>query len=308
MKFDPSNAGTADRELLSGLIARACTEAGEYLARTYHRLGNAGVKASGHDEIRTVVKDETDQRTVVTEADLKAEEIIVRIIGTALHCSFLSEEGAAGLSDIQSDFRAVIDPLDGTRNFVDQVLGLFGISVAIERTGTLAAGGIHLPLSGDLLVADEDEGILWARSTRGHKLSLRKLAVRRLPVTTISQARLVIGRGAGPSGDLVEAPLRNIIKSCGEALNYGSCSVALLNVAMGRIDGVVLPCQRYWDFAAGIALSKHLPSRLRAFRHPWRQVASESELTRATRDDLFDIVVATNDQLLEELLALLAER
>lgn len=90
------------------------------------------------------------------------------------------------------------------------------------------------------------------------------------------------------------------------APNYGSRVRAEVQIGLRFDEWFVVnsrpnPCGSH-------KISDAPSSRLRAFRYPWREAASESELTRAARDDLFDIVAATNDQLLEELLALLAKR
>jgi histidinol-phosphatase len=94
-------------------------------------------------------------RTPVTQADREAEQAIVDALGRAYPAwGFLGEElGARGAKDV----RWIIDPIDGTRNFVRRV-PVWATLLALEEHGEIVAGVIHNPVTGDLYAARRGGG------------------------------------------------------------------------------------------------------------------------------------------------------
>jgi histidinol-phosphatase len=94
-------------------------------------------------------------RTPVTQADREAEEAIVTALGRAYPAwGFLGEEfGARGATDV----RWIIDPIDGTKNFVRRI-PVWATLLALEAHGEIVAGVIHNPVTGDLLAARRGGG------------------------------------------------------------------------------------------------------------------------------------------------------
>jgi histidinol-phosphatase len=94
-------------------------------------------------------------QTPVTQADREAEQIIVDILGRAFpDCGFLGEEfGAAG----SAERRFVIDPIDGTRNFVRRI-PYWATLIALEEGGEITAGVVHNPVSDEMYTARRGGG------------------------------------------------------------------------------------------------------------------------------------------------------
>ena len=94
-------------------------------------------------------------RSPVTQADREAEQVIVEILGLAFpEHGFLGEElGARGAKDV----RWIVDPIDGTRNFV-RGIPIWAILIALEERGEIVAGVIWNPLSGELYTARRGQG------------------------------------------------------------------------------------------------------------------------------------------------------
>ena len=94
-------------------------------------------------------------RSPVTQADREAEEVIVEILGRAFpQHGFLGEElGARGSKDV----RWIVDPIDGTRNFV-RGIPIWAVLIALEEHGEITAGVILNPVSGELYTARRGKG------------------------------------------------------------------------------------------------------------------------------------------------------
>ena len=94
-------------------------------------------------------------RSPVTRADREAEQVIVEILGRAFpEHGFLGEElGARGLKEV----RWIVDPIDGTRNFV-RGIPIWAVLIALEERGEITAGVILNPVSGELWTARKGGG------------------------------------------------------------------------------------------------------------------------------------------------------
>ena len=108
-------------------------------------------------------------QTPVTQADQEAERAIVEILGKALPgCGFLGEEfGAQG----PQDRRWIIDPIDGTRNFVRHV-PIWATLIALEEAGDVTVGVIHNPVTDELYAARRGGGA----SLNGERIAVSTLA------------------------------------------------------------------------------------------------------------------------------------
>ena len=80
-----------------------------------------------------------------------------------------------------------------------------------------------------------------------------------------------------------------------------------MSVALGRIDGLVLPRQRYWDFAGGYAILHEIGMSFHAYRDSWSDPVDEQTLTRAQASDHFHIVAARDRGLFNDLASLLTD-
>jgi len=173
-------------------------------------------------------------RSPVTRADREAEQVIVEILGRAFpDYGFLGEElGARGSEMV----RWVVDPIDGTRNFV-RGIPIWAVLIALEERGEITAGLIHNPVSGELYTA---------RKGRGAFLGAERLRVSdmsSLDKATMIHASLGFLRSSGHWEGfvrLVDATERQ--RGFGDYLCYTV-------VAEGKADLAVESDLKPWDLA-----------------------------------------------------------
>jgi myo-inositol-1(or 4)-monophosphatase len=180
----------------------------------------------------------------VSAADRRSEEIIRAELEKARPSyGFLMEEsGASAGSDPQH--RWIVDPLDGTTNFLHGI-PQFAISIALERQGRLSAAVIYNPITDELFTAERGGGAF--------------LNDRRLRVAVRSDmADCIIGAGMPflGKGDnaLFLHELSKIMPGIAGIRRYGAAALDLAWVAAGRFDGFWERGLSPWDIAAGILL------------------------------------------------------
>jgi myo-inositol-1(or 4)-monophosphatase len=180
----------------------------------------------------------------VSAADHRAEETLVAELRRARpHFGFLLEEGGVVEGDDTSN-RWIIDPLDGTTNFLHG-LPHFAISIGLERDGKPYAGVIYDPIRDELF---------WAESGAGAFLNDQRLRVsarRDLPVALIATGMPFKGRAQHPDY------LSMVDRVWGETAGvrrFGSAALDLAYVAAGRFDGFWEFALSPWDVAAGVII------------------------------------------------------
>jgi len=189
---------------------------------------------------------EKSRRDLVTEADLASQQAIRRILLDAFpHHGFLGEEQDRTSSDdgppVES--RWIVDPLDGTTNYVHG-LPAFSVSVALEQRGALLVGVIYDP------VADE---CFTARANDGAFLNGRKLSVSRCE--SLDQALAAASFSANVSRDSDEVQrFLELLGECQAVRRLGSSALNLAYLAAGRIDAYWATSVQIWDVAAGMLL------------------------------------------------------
>jgi myo-inositol-1(or 4)-monophosphatase len=207
---------------------------------------------------RTRVRYKPDQ-SEVTAADLAAQRGILRFLRRRRpgDC-FLGEEGVVRAAprrsavDPESAVWWIVDPLDGTRNFV-RGLGAFACSVAALRHGRPIAGAIYEPLRETLYSA----GLRLGATRNGRPL--RRIAAR----TTVEKSatrRLLIAVPSvrdKPGAALVRRAFdQHIVR------NFGAAALHLAMVADGALDAAIMNQCKLWDISAGAALLREVGAEL----------------------------------------------
>ncbi len=243
---------TGARELLV-IAVGAALEAGQLLASKEGRVEVAATKSSPTD--------------VVTEMDGRAEELIrARILVARPDDAILGEEGGQVDGAADAPARWVVDPLDGTVNYL---YGLhdWAVSIAAEVGGEIVAGAVYVPMRGELFTAVRGEGA-WLESTRGSGTSggpgesvipdstFERIPLRCRPGVPLDQALVATGFGYRAErrtvqGEVVAALLPRIR----DIRRNGVASVDLCAVAAGRLDGYYERGLNYWDYAAGALIA-----------------------------------------------------
>jgi myo-inositol-1(or 4)-monophosphatase len=183
----------------------------------------------------------------VSQADLKAEKALREELERARpEFGFLMEEsGESKVGD--GRHRWIVDPLDGTTNFLHGVPH-FAISIGAERDGEMIAGVVYEPL--------RDE-VFWAEKGQGAYLNQRRLRVsarQHLRDALIGTGIPFMGRGSAPENQRYIGELGAIMENVAGVRRWGTASLDLAFVAAGRFDGFWEHGLSPWDIAAGMVL------------------------------------------------------
>lgn len=186
---------------------------------------------------------EKSRKNLVTEADVAAQETIFRIIHDRFpDHGFLGEEGlaVAGASD---EFRWIIDPLDGTANYVHQ-FPYYCVSIALERNGDLITGVVFDPTRSDVFSAELGNGAF-----------LNGKRLRTSPCSVLNEAMCVASLPVGAKGDEPQVvQFINALPRCRSVQRTGSAALNLCYIAAGRLDAYWSGTLKPWDMAAGALL------------------------------------------------------
>lgn len=195
-------------------------------------------------ELENLQVSQKGPKDFVSAADLMAEKSIIRELKKARpDYGFLTEEHGEIASESEkpaTDFRWVIDPIDGTHNFIHGV-PYFAISVALEERGKITHGVVYSPITDELFIAERGCGAF--------------LNDRRLRVS--GRKRLencLIGTGRIASDPEMMKLLLIVSNSVFGLRCAGAASLDLAYVAAGRYDGFFCRSLKPWDFAAGMLM------------------------------------------------------
>ena len=209
-----------------------------------------GLLLDRRDRIRSV--EAKDDRSLVTDVDREAEALIRGRIAAAFPShGILGEED--GGSCTGSDTVWVIDPLDGTHNYL-RGIALFGVSIGVVRRGEFVAGVIGIPAEGLLYAAERGAGAF------------------------VNGERITVSAGTDPSTWSIglDSDLRTgfagkarVLEELGRTVfnvrMLGSSARSLSLVAEGRLDALVEFNDKPWDFAAGLVIVEEAGGRITTF-------------------------------------------
>ena len=222
---------------------------------------------------------------LVTEADLKSEELLVsRIFERFPHHSILAEEGGARqLREKASEFRWIIDPLDGTTNFAHRY-PFFCVSIALEIAGQLEIGVVYDPTARELFTAVRGEGA----QLGGHPIQVSS-------EVSLRDSLVCTGFAYNREEILKNLELFHEFMLKARAVRRdGSAALDLCYVAAGRFEGFWELSLNPWDVAAGALIVAEAGGRVSRFD------GSPARL------DIPEIV-ATNGSIHEQMLAIIQE-
>jgi myo-inositol-1(or 4)-monophosphatase len=220
-----------DDEALLRLAVNAAVDAGALLL-------------DGLQRVRATVEHKSSPTDMVTEMDRAAEAQIVRTLRAARpDDGFLGEEGSAEAGT--SGVRWVVDPLDGTTNYL-YGFPAFTISIAAEVDGATVAGVVHDPSHGETFTALAGRGA-WRD---GHRLAVTG------PPTP---ATALVGTGFSYQPAQRERQARVLVRLLPEVRDIrraGAASLDLCWVGAGRLDAFYERGLQPWDFAAGSLVAR----------------------------------------------------
>jgi len=180
----------------------------------------------------------------VTAADRRAEETLyAELIKARPGYSFLGEEGGAR-EGADKSHRWIVDPLDGTTNFLHGIPH-FAISIALERDGVIVAGLVYNPANEELFIAEKGKGAF-----------LNDQRIRVAGRKNLSDAVIACGLPHRGRGDIALARKETaaLQEQVAGLRRFGAAALDLAWVAAGRLDGYWEREIKPWDMAAGLIL------------------------------------------------------
>jgi myo-inositol-1(or 4)-monophosphatase len=242
------------------VLINACRKAAKTLIRDFGEIEKLQVSLKGPGDF-------------VTASDKKVEEILISELQKARpNYSILSEE----IGEINNDksFRWIIDPIDGTANFLHGIPH-FAISIGLEHDKEIICGIIYDPIKDEMFIAEKGNGSY--------------LNNQRLRVSSRSNLKDCIIFTGGPKSvskdiDLV---LEEYKKFSSKVLipirKIGSAALDMAYVAAGRCDGFWQRNLNYWDIAAGIIIVKEAGGFINDFKGEQNYIENKTILVNNSK-------------------------
>ncbi len=212
---------------------RAARAAGRVITKNMGRLDTIRIEKKGHNDF-------------ATEVDQQAEAEIVETLMKAYPNHGVLAEESGQLGNANSEFQWVVDPLDGTLNFLHG-FPHFSVSIGLYKEGRAFQGVVYDPVPQELFTASKGDGAY--------------LDGRRIRVSGASQlgnalvsASYPYREGDSAHLDFYMATLRAFTEKCSGVRRAGSAALDLAYIAAGRVDGSWMSGVKKWDIAAGALL------------------------------------------------------
>ena len=213
------------------VMIKAARQAGRSLVKDFREVENLQVSMKGAGDF-------------VSRADIAAENIVKETLMEARPTyGWLGEEGG-GEAGTDPTRRWIVDPLDGTTNFLHG-LPHWAISIALEHKGKIVAGVVYDAAKDEMFFAEKGEGA-WLNDTRLRVSGRNKMI----------ESIFATGVPFGGHGDLPATlqDLARLMPTCAGVRRWGSAALDLAYVAAGRYDGFWERRRQAWDIAAGLIL------------------------------------------------------
>lgn len=218
---------------LLNIAVRAAREAGKVMMRSWSHLDRVSIEQKGRNDF-------------VTEVDRTAEAAVIQTIHRVYpeHSILAEESGITAGRKGGTEVEWIIDPIDGTTNYIHQ-FPQFCVSIGIRERGQLEHGVVYNPFSQELYTASRG---------RGAQLDGRKIRVS-------NKAKLdgaLIATGfpfkSHQDFDAYLPMFAAVVKQTRDVRRAGSAALDLAFVAAGRLDGFFEFGLQVWDIAAGTLL------------------------------------------------------
>jgi len=194
---------------------------------------------------------EKGPRDLVTEADV-ASQVAIRevLLGAFPSHEFVGEEDCTDEAKListagseKSGYRWIVDPLDGTTNYVHQFPS-FAVSIALEHDGEIVVGAVYDPVLDHCYLAEAGKGA----SLNGNRLKVSSCKDLGQSLLAVSFSANVT-RGSKEIDRFIE-----ILQCCRALRRLGSCALNLCYLAAGQLDGYFATSVKSWDVAAGVLI------------------------------------------------------
>ncbi len=254
------------------VMIKAARKAGRSLMRDFKEVENLQVSTKGPGDF-------------VSRADLKAEEILMEeLLEARPNYGFCGEESTE-IKGADPTRRWIVDPLDGTTNFLHG-LPHWAISIALEHKGEIVAAVVFNPSGEEMFIAEKGGGA-WLNDKR----------IRASGRSRMSEMIFATGLPFGGRSDLPETlqDLARILPACAGVRRWGAAALDLAYVAAGRYDGFWERKLNAWDIAAGLLLVKEAGGLTCSIRKDGNSLEDGSVI--ATNEPIFNhfVKIVRND-------------
>ncbi|MHA6263769.1 inositol monophosphatase family protein [Arenibacterium sp. CAU 1754] len=245
------------------IMIKAARKAGRSLVKDFREVENLQVSMKGAGDF-------------VSRADLAAEAILKEeLMGARPTYGWVAEEG--GSEEGQDPTRRwIVDPLDGTTNFLHG-LPHWAVSIALEHKGQVVAGVVFDAAKDEMFFAEKGAGS-WMNDTR-----LRVSSRSRMIESIFSTGLPFAGRADLP---LTLQDLARLMPVCAGVRRWGAASLDLAYVAAGRYDGFWERRLNEWDMAAGLIIVREAGGLAQPLT-PDGDILADGELI-ASNEAIFD--------------------
>ncbi len=256
------------------IISRACMKASRSLIRDFGEIENLQVSSKGPGDF-------------VTSADKRTEKIIIEELQKAHPDYGIITEESGIINKSNTKNRWVIDPIDGTMNFLNGI-PQFAISIGYEEENEIKCGVIFDPIKNEIFYAEKGNGA-YLNNSRIRVSNKKKL----------KDALLVTG-GPKQSSKIREEIFSEFIKVSNKVLSpvrkFGSAALDIAYVASGRFDGYWQRELNYWDIAAGIIILKEAGGLIDFFEPDNKAPIKKNILASNSNihDELKDLILKKN--------------
>ncbi len=246
------------------LMIKAARKAGRSLVKDFREVENLQVSSKGPGDF-------------VSRADHEAERIIKQeLMGGRPSYGWLGEETGATPGEDPTR-RWIVDPLDGTTNFLHG-LPHWAVSIALEHKGEIVAAVVYDPAKDEMFFAEKGQGA-WLNDSRRLRVSGRRAMNEGLFASGIPF-------GAKKTLPATMKDLAQLMPACSGLRRWGAAALDLAYVAAGRFDGFWERELNPWDIAAGILLVREAGGFVQPIREGDDLMASGALI--AGNEGLFD--------------------
>ena len=256
------------------IITKACMKASRSLIRDFGEIENLQVSSKGPGDF-------------VTSADKRTEKIIIEELQKAHPDYGIITEESGIINESNINNRWVIDPIDGTMNFLNGI-PQFAISIGYEEENEIKCGVIFDPIKNEMFCAEKGNGA-YLNNSRIRVSNKKKL----------KDALLVTG-GPRQSSKIKKEIFSEFIKASNSILSsvrkFGSASLDMAYVACGRFDGYWQRELNYWDIAAGIIILKEAGGLIDFFEPDNKAPIKKNILASNSNihEELSDLIIKKN--------------
>ena len=216
------------------IMMKAARKAARSLLKDFREVENLQVSMKGAGDF-------------VSKADLRSEEILKEALLEARPTYGWLAEESEEIAGKDPTRRWIVDPLDGTTNFLHG-LPHWAISIALEHKGQIVAGVVYDPSKDEMFYAEKGEGA-WLNDSQRLRVSGR---------TRMIEAIFATGLPFGGRADLPETlqDLARLLPATAGVRRFGAAALDLAYVAAGRYEGFWERSLNAWDLAAGMLIVK----------------------------------------------------